>query len=150
VPLYFSNQASAASNVAVTDGEGHAVNLASLTSHGQALEFALLGPNELVAYTGALNASDVVFTVNLSTGGTNGSSYDFVLDKPLDEVPGTGGALNFTFSYTAQDFDRSTASGTFTVTAHDDAPFAHTVSATLAENASATVTLTNGTDYGGG
>ena len=45
-----------------------------------------------------------------------------MLDQPLDQLPGTGGALNFTFSYTAQDFDGSTTSGTFTITDVDDVP----------------------------
>ena len=63
----------------------------------------------------------MVFTVNLSTAAQNGS-YSFVLDQPLDQLPGTGGALNLTFSYTAQDFDGSTASGTFTIADTDDAP----------------------------
>src|SRR5579883_718221 len=118
-PVYFTDAATAANNVTVTDGKGHAVDLTSLTSHGQAVHFALLSPTELVAYTGAApTASDTVFTVNLSTAAPNGT-YDFVLDQPLD---GTGGALHFTFSYTAQDFDGSTASGTFTVWDIDDAP----------------------------
>ncbi|MDR3662494.1 MAG: hypothetical protein P4L86_19290, partial [Mycobacterium sp.] len=119
-PLHFSDLTTATNNITVTDGNQNIVPLADLTSHGHALAFALISPTELVAYTGALNTSDIVFTVTLSAAAPNGS-YDFVLDQPLDQVPGTG-ALNFTFSYTAQDFDGSTASGTFTIADTDDVP----------------------------
>jgi T1SS-143 domain-containing protein len=145
-PLHFTDLTTAASNVTVTDANQNTVPLAHLTSHGQALEFALISPTELVAFTGALNAADVVFTVALSNAASGG--YNFVLDKPLDELPGSGGALNLSFSYTAQDFDGSTTSGTFTVTDTDDAPFAHQVMATIAANvASATITPVAGTDF---
>ena len=147
-PIHFTNQTTAASNVTVTDADHNVVPLTELTSHGHALAFALVSPSELVAYTGALNPSDVVFTVNLSTATPNGN-YSFLLDQPIDQLPGTGGALNFAFSYTAQDFDGDKTSGTFTVTDTDDAPFAHQVTpAAIPETAaSATVTLVAGTDF---
>ena len=129
IPLHFTNETTGANNVTATDANGHAVALADLTSHGQTLEFALLNPTELVAYTGGSPTSGtVVFTVTLSTASPNGS-YDFMLDQPLDELPGSGGALNFTFKYTAQDFDGSTASGTFTVTDTDDVPVLNSAAA---------------------
>ena len=122
-PLHFTDQTEAANNVAVTDDTGHAVALADLTSHGQALQFALIGASELVAFTGdnPNDSADTVFTVTLSTVATNGS-YDFVLDQPLDQPLSGPDALHLIFNYTAQDFDGSTASASFTVTDVDDAP----------------------------
>ncbi|HLH89324.1 MAG TPA: VCBS domain-containing protein [Xanthobacteraceae bacterium] len=147
-PLSFSDLTNPANNITVTDGNGNAVSLASLKSHGDTLNFQLLNPETLVAFTGT-DAAHPVFTVILSNTASDGA-YDFVLDKPLDEPPGAGGALNFKFAYTARDFDGDTASGSFTVSTQDDAPFAHTVSATMAENVNTTVHLTAGTDYGAG
>ena len=62
-----------------------------------------------------------MFTLTLSNTSANGL-YDFVLDKPIDELPGTVGVLNFTFDYSARDFDGDTGAGSFTVTVNDDAP----------------------------
>src|SRR5262249_45207646 len=81
-PLSFADQGVAANNVTVTDDTGHAVALSNLTSHGEALHFALINAQTLVAFTGT-DATDPVFTVTLSNTATNGL-YDFVLDKPLD------------------------------------------------------------------
>ena len=88
-PLYFTDPILADKNVTVTDAHGHAVSLADLTSHGEAVHFELLGPQTLVAYTGttapgAIDAASVVFSVTLSTTAANGT-YDFVLDQPLDQ-----------------------------------------------------------------
>ena len=131
-PVYFSDQTTAANNVSVTDADGHAVSLADLTSHGEALNFTLLDPTELVAYTGDTpTQASTVFTVTLSASAVNGA-YNFVLDQPLDQPLTGADGLNLTFSYTAQDFDGSTAAGAFTVTAADDAP-------TIGEAASGTV-----------
>ena len=106
--VFFTDEVHAANNVTVTDANGDTIPLANLTSHGQAVEFALLDGQTLVAYTGAtapgtVHDASVVFSVALSAATTNGS-YDFVLDQPLDQLPGTGAALNLTFSYTAQRF----------------------------------------------
>ena len=124
--VFFTDKTNVANNVTVTDANGDTVPLADLTSHGQAVEFALLDGQTLVAYTGTtapgtVHDASVVFSVALSAATANGS-YDYVLDQPLDQLSGTGCALNLTFSYTAQDFDGSIASGTFTVTDTDDAP----------------------------
>src|SRR3984957_9814776 len=71
----------------------------------------------------------------------------FVLKKPLDQPLAGADALNFTFSYTARDFDGDTASGTLTVSDKDDVP-------TLTPAASGSVFeagLTSATDpYGSG
>jgi T1SS-143 domain-containing protein len=121
----FTDQATAANNVAVTDGQGHTVALSSLTSHGQPVAFALIDAATLVAYTGAtptsINDPNVVFSVALSGAGPNGG-YDFVLDRPLDQAIAGEDNLNFTFNFTAKDFDGDTAPGSFTVTAVDDVP----------------------------
>ncbi|HLH89327.1 MAG TPA: VCBS domain-containing protein [Xanthobacteraceae bacterium] len=122
-PLSFTDMAIAANDIMVTDANGKAVDLASLTSHGEAVKVALLNADTFVAYTGndATDPAGTVFTLGLSNTATNGL-YDFVLDEPLDEPAGTGGALNFAFAYTARDFDGDAASGSFTVTALDDSP----------------------------
>ena len=144
-PLHFADLATATNDITVTDANGNHIALADLTSHGQALNFALLNPQTLVAFTGT-DATHPVFTVTLSTAANNGT-YDFVLDQPLDQLPGTGGALNLTFSYAAQDFDGDTASGSFTVTDVDDVPVLTAASATTVFEA----TLTSATDpYGSG
>ena len=119
-PLHFTDETTAANNITVTDTHGNAVALADLTSHGQALHFTLLNPQTLVAFTGT-DATDPVFTVTLSTAAPNGT-YDFVLDKPLDQPLSGADALHLAFNYTAQDFDGDTASGSFTVTTADDTP----------------------------
>ena len=125
-PLYFTNEVMAAGNVTITDANGDAFPLTGLTSHGDAVHFALLGPEILVGYTGAvpptaIDAADVVFSVTLSTAAPN-STHDFVLNQPLDQPLSGPDALNLTFAYTAQDFDGDTASGSFTVKDVDDVP----------------------------
>ena len=149
-PLSFTDLTTAANNVTVTDGHGEAVSLAHLSSHGETVQFALLDGATLVAYTGSTPATihdaNVVFSVALSTASANGS-YDFVLDRPLDQLSADGGALNLTFSYTARDFDGSTTSGTFTVSDKDDVPtFTPAASGSVFEAG-----LTSATDpYGSG
>ena len=98
----------------------------SLTSHGAAVHFALIDADTLVAYTGStapttIDATTVVFSVELSAA--NGS-YDFALDKPLDQPLAGPDGLNFSFNYTAEDFDGSTAASSFKVTVVDDVPTA--------------------------
>ena len=103
------------------------MSLASLTSHGAAVDFTLLdAETTLVAYTGStapttIDATTVVFSVELSAA--NGS-YDFALDKPLDQPFAGPDGLNFSFNYTAEDFDGSTAASSFKVTVVDDVPTA--------------------------
>ncbi len=124
-PLYFSDLTSAVNNISVTDNNV-SVNAASLKSQGQDIHYALLNSETLVAYTGTTppgtaNAPSVVFSVTLSADAPNGS-YNFVLDKPIDELNAGADNLAFTFKFTAQDFDGDTQSGTFTVTDVDDLP----------------------------
>ena len=116
------------------------------TSHGVALQFTLSNPDTLVAYT--TDASHPVFTVTLSAA-TAAGSYNFVLDQPLDQLPGTGGALNLAFSYAVQDFDGSVTSCSFTITDTDDAPIAHQVTAAAIPEtvASLVVTPAAGTSF---
>ncbi len=141
------------------DADGHAL---SLTSGGTALAYEIVqatGGTELVAYykgSDPSNFSNTVFTLTLSTvdgqidQGTHEviPGYSFALFHPLDE-PGAGAnatALNFNIS--GFDFDGDLVAQTVTVDVKDDAPVAHQVSATMSEtDASATVTLVDGTDY---
>ena len=73
-PLYFTNEVMAPGNVTITDANGDAFPLTGLTITGDAVHFALLGPEILVGYTGAvpptaIDAADVVFSVTLSHRG---------------------------------------------------------------------------------
>jgi T1SS-143 domain-containing protein len=120
----------AAINVSVTTNPDHTQILpvathGPLTSHGMVVEFALIDAQTLVGYTGdtaptKISDPSVVFSVVLSATAPNGS-YDFVLDKPLDQLVGEN-SLNLIFSFTAQDFDGNTVTGSFTVVDTDDAP----------------------------
>ena len=119
----FADPVNAFNNVSATDANHAPV---TLTSHGVALEFALLDAQTLVAYTGAtapttIGDASVVFSVVLSATAPNGS-YDFVLDQPLDQHQAGGDSLNLVFDFTAKDFDGTTVTGSFTVTDTDDAP----------------------------
>ena len=119
----FADPVNAANNVSVTDTSHNTV---TLKSHGVTVEFALINAQTLVAYTGAtaptaISDPSVVFSVVLSATAANGS-YDFVLDKPLDQSLLAPGSLNLIFDFTAKDFDGSVITGSFTVTDADDAP----------------------------
>ncbi len=124
----FADPVNAFNNVSATDTNHNPV---SLTSHGVALEFALIDAQTLVAYTGAtapttISDASVVFSVVLSATAANGS-YDFVLDKPLDQSLAGPGSLNLVFDFTAKDFDGTTVTGSFTVTDADDAPITNDI-----------------------
>ena len=119
----FADLGHAFNNVSATDANHNTV---TLTSHGVALEYALINAQTLVAYTGAtapttISDASVVFSVVLSATAPNGS-YDFVLDKPLDQSLLAPGSLNLIFDFTAKDFDGNTTTGSFTVTDADDTP----------------------------
>ena len=136
-PVYFSDQATAANNVTVHDANNNLVT--GLTSHGATVEYALINSTTLVGYTGAtvptaINASNVVFSVVLSTAAANGS-YNFVLDQPLDQKIAGEDNLHFTFDFTAKDFDGDTVSGTFAVSDTDDVPVVASSAAGLAGTA---------------
>src|SRR6202044_2198426 len=101
-------------NIAAHDNLGNTVNLANLTSGGQPVHYELIDAVTLVGYTGSaptsITASNVVFSVVLSENASNPHGvYTFTLDQPLDDVnPTPTSAINFTFNFTATDFDGDT------------------------------------------
>ncbi len=130
-PVEFTNLASAIANVSAHDNLGNTVNLANPTSGGQAVHFELIDAVTLVAYTGSTaptstTASNVVFSVVLAENASHpNGTYTFTLDKPLDDFnPGTTptSTVNFTFNFTATDFDGDSTANTFTVNVTDDTP----------------------------
>jgi T1SS-143 domain-containing protein len=126
-PLTFDNLASAIANIALTDSAANALDPADLTSNGLPVSYALLDATTLVAYTGStvpatIGASNVVFSVVLSSA-TVGGSYTFTLKANLDHPDGgTEDDLVFNFSYAVKDSDGDRATGAFEVTVDDDAP----------------------------
>jgi T1SS-143 domain-containing protein len=126
--VYFTDQSSAIANVHSVDDQNHFVDLTQLTSHGQAVHFALIDAMTLVGYTGStapttITDSSVVFSVVLSqNAGNPDGAYDFTLLKPLDDLPASVSDLKLSFDFTAKDGDGDTTAGHFVVDVHDDAP----------------------------
>ena len=128
-PVAFTDLTTAINNISAVDNPGKTIDLTHLTSHGQTVLYELLDSATLVGYTGSAptttTASNVVFTVVLSQDPTNNPNggYTFTLDKPLDDLnPTPTSAVNFTFNFTAKDFDGDTANGHFSVNVQDDVP----------------------------
>ncbi|MEO0384250.1 MAG: DUF5801 repeats-in-toxin domain-containing protein [Pseudomonadota bacterium] len=120
----------AADFISVADGNGDDVDLASLSSNGEALTFRL-------ANNGTILIADAdgqrVFTVELSDDANPGApiigagSYTFNLFDTIDhpivgDDPSDEDALNFTFNFTARDGDGDVTTGNFEVRVVDDSP----------------------------
>jgi T1SS-143 domain-containing protein len=116
--------------ISVTDGNGEIVDLASLSSNGQALTFRLANNGTILI---AEADEQTVFTVELSDDANLGApligagSYTFnlvgTLDHPIvGDDPSHEDSLNFTFNFTARDGDGDIATGNFEVRVVDDSP----------------------------
>ena len=128
-------------------------NLGILSSHGASVDFkaditttAGVGTT-LAAYTGGSTSGTEVFTLTLNDDG----AWAFTLLAPIDH----NGLETLDFSSLVQgvDFDGdgvTLPANAIAVTVLDDAPFAHFVSATIAEDAGPTTIATLGTDFGYG
>jgi T1SS-143 domain-containing protein len=101
------------------------LDLASLTSGGQALVYTLSANGTvLTAHAGSANGA-AVFTVTLSDAGKG--SYSFDLDGVLDHPVKASGAnnedvLTFNFTVTARDSDGDVVKNSFQVNVIDDSP----------------------------
>lgn len=116
-----------ASILSVENGEGAAVDPASLTSRGDALSFVLSNDGTLL--TAFANYGDTdersVFRVALSDD--DAGSYQFILDDTLDhplsgETSVEEDVLSLSFDFIARDSDGDTTSDDFTVQVIDDSP----------------------------
>ncbi|WP_080507775.1 tandem-95 repeat protein [Rhodopseudomonas palustris] len=126
----------AAQFIGVSGGNG-AINLADLTSGGQALVYTLSANGTVLTATAG---NQTVFTVTLSDQGSGGA-YLFNLSGVLDHpVSGSSAsqedALSFTFTFTARDGDGDIARSSFTVNVVDDSPVANTGTASRVEDES--------------
>lgn len=120
----------AANFISVTDGNGDDVDLASLSSNGEALTFRLANNGTILI---AEADGQRVFTVELSDDANPGApligagSYTFnlvdTIDHPIvSDDPSDEDALNFAFNFTARDGDGDIATGNFEVRVVDDSP----------------------------
>ncbi|MEP1571697.1 DUF5801 repeats-in-toxin domain-containing protein [Roseibium album] len=116
-----------ASVIAVEDGEGAAIDPATLTSRGDALSYVLSNDGTLL--TAYANYGDTeersVFRVALSDDAEG--SYQFILDDTLDHpLKGTSSVeedvLSLSFDFIARDSDGDTSTDAFTVQVIDDSP----------------------------
>ncbi len=115
------------------------LDLASLTSGGQALVYTLSANGTvLTAHAGTANGA-AVFTVTLSDAGKG--SYSFDLDGVLDHPVKASGAnnedvLTFNFTATARDSDGDIVRNSFQVNVIDDSPIANPGAASTVEDES--------------
>ncbi len=111
-----AQQAAALISVAGANGS---LDLASLTSGGEAITYTLSADGSILTAT---TVSGPVFTVSLSDT-SDTSSYTFTLLGPLDHPQAdTEDDLDLTFDFTAYDSDGDAVDGSFTVTIDDDGP----------------------------
>jgi T1SS-143 domain-containing protein len=115
------------------------LDLASLTSGGQALVYTLSANGTvLTAHAGSANGA-AVFTVTLSDAGKG--SYSFDLDGVIDHPVKASGASNedvltFNFTATARDSDGDIVKNNFQVNVIDDSPIANPGTASTVEDES--------------
>jgi len=95
-----------------------ALEALGLTSHGQALTYALSGNNAVLTATAG---GRTIFTVVLSDQETG--SYAFDLNDVLDHTtPDTEDNIVLTFGFTVTDSDGDSATSSFDITVDDDLP----------------------------
>jgi T1SS-143 domain-containing protein len=138
----FVNQI-AASNITLTDGAGHVLDLSHLTSGGNVLQYALSSDSTtLTAYYLSDGKEVTVFTVVLSENGTQtGGAYDFTLCRPLSDSDATDFQLSFAVVGHDGDGDTTAASQSFAVDIHSDIPTANNWSLTTNAAPGETITI---------
>ncbi|WFU07161.1 DUF5801 repeats-in-toxin domain-containing protein (plasmid) [Rhizobium sp. CB3171] len=138
----FASQA-AASNITLTDGTGHVLDLSHLTSGGNALQYALSSDHStLTAYYLSDGHEVTVFTVSLSENGAHTSgAYDFTLYRPLSDSDATDFHLSFAVVGHDGDGDTTAVSQSFSVDIHNDIPTANNWSITTNAAPGETITI---------
>ncbi len=117
--INFGADGAAATNpVVFTAGSVNTLNGLGLTSHGSAVTVQLEDDGKTLV---AENANgEAVFTVTINGNATDGFTYAFTLQNPVDHLGSADDVLSLPFTVRVTDGDGSTATGSFSVSVVDD------------------------------